>query len=164
MPGCRAQADSGRPENSTATTVASQRSGRDPGRPAAVRSERHDQRMIRAAGLRVLRAPITALTHRMSALLMTEATRSLSTTESRRRPAAWLRGSDTIKDRGRTRRHAPDDVRQVMVRRPSRATMTTVEAGKRMYRCYCSGACRAHLHSGHGLEDRQAQSTMLSSL
>ena len=78
-----------------------------------IETKRRDRRMIRTAeDFKSFKRAIAALTNRLSALLMAEATQvALDDTENRPGPLLGSRGGSRDQGSRPTRRHAPDDVR-----------------------------------------------------
>ena len=82
-----------------------------------IETKRRDRCVIRTAeDFKSWERAIAALTNRLSALLLAEATQAaLDDSENRRQARSFAQGADQrIKDQGSrsTRRHAPDDVRR----------------------------------------------------
>ena len=91
-------------EDPTATAGSPRESGQDPGRPAADRNQTPRSALIRTAkDFESLEATIAALTNRLSALLMAEATQvALDDPENRSQARSLAQGAGhTIKDQGR---------------------------------------------------------------
>ena len=110
-----------------------------------IETKRRDGRVIRTAeDFKSLERAIAALTNRLSALLMAEATQvALDDSENRPRPAPWLKGRVTrsrIKADA-TSRSGRRAARSSSGRPTSAATVTAVRRARGCTRCSCSGAC-----------------------